>query len=70
MNVQNFVYSVNSITCFFPATSCKYIQTGTSGQMKSALPYATNSDCQWVIEGPVGTRIYLQVFVISISNSV
>ena len=68
--MQNCVYSLNSVMCFFPANSCKYVQSGTSGQIKSDLPHAANSDCQWVIEGPVGTRIYLQVFFISISNSV
>lgn len=44
------------------ASLCRTLITGqTSGQIRSASPYAANSDCQWVIESPVGTRVSLQV---------
>ena len=55
------------IVCIFlTARQCSYFESGTSGQVVSPGTgsqdsYFPNLNCQWTIQGNVGSRIQIQV---------
>ena len=48
----------------FEASNCKYHVSGNHGTIHSPnypFTYGDGADCSWIVEGPVGSNINIQV---------